>query len=269
MILCDCHDHSWFSFDAVSNIDEMCRGAASAGVRILALTEHYDYDDRGGERHYGLRHARRMEEMKLAKAAWADRLELLCGIEIGQPHLDPERSRRFVSEGGFDVVIGSLHDLRPGRDLYRDFDYSSLAVCDAVYAQFFDEAEEMLEACDFDVFGHFDYPLRMMEKSVPEGSMLRWKERMLPFLKRLAQSGKALEINTSGVRRWLGRPGGETWLLDAYRQSGGRRISVGSDAHRGRDVGTGIEAAYRQLLRSGFDSVTVYRGRRPEQISIR
>ena len=77
------------SYLAVSNIDEMCRGAASAGVRILALTEHYDYDDRGGERHYGLRHARRMEEMKLAKAAWADRLELLCGE--GRGDRPPER----------------------------------------------------------------------------------------------------------------------------------------------------------------------------------
>ncbi|MBR5389957.1 MAG: histidinol-phosphatase HisJ family protein [Clostridia bacterium] len=269
MLLCDCHNHTWFSFDAKGNIDEMCRGAASAGVGIFALTEHYDYDDRGGERYYGARHARRMAEMKRAKQEWADRLELLCGIEIGQPHLDPARSRRLAAEGGFDLVIGSLHDLRPGREIYRGFDYSSLEVCDAVYAQFFHEAEEMLETCDFDVFGHFDYPLRMMEKSVPAGSMIRWKERMLPFLKALAQSGRALEINTSGVRRWQGRPGGETWLLDAYRQFGGRRISVGSDAHRGREVGIGIQEAYRQLLQSGFDSVTVYRGRRPEQISIR
>lgn len=268
-ILCDCHAHSRYSFDSESTVDEMCGGAAEKGIQILALTEHYDYDDRGGLLHYGSRHAERMAEMAEAKIRWADRLELLCGIEVGQPHLKPDECRAFLKKGGFDVVIGSLHDICPGKDLYVDFDYSRMEVCDAVYSQFFDEAMEMLEKADFDVFGHFDYPLRMMQASIPEGSMLRWKDRMLPFLKALADSGKALEINTSGVRRWIGRPGGEEWLLNAFREYGGRRISVGADAHCGKDAGTGIPDAYRQLLRCGFDEVTVYRGREPFAVSIR
>lgn len=270
MVLCDCHNHSWFSFDARSNIDEMCRGAERVGVKIFALTEHYEFEDMDGATpYYQARHARRMKEMARAKASWAGRLELLCGIEIGQAHTHPEQAGALARDNGFDVVIGSLHGIRPGRDLYRDFRYETLEECDAVYEQYFDEAMELIERADFDVLGHFDYPLRMMEKCVPEGSMLRWKERMLPFLKALAESGRALEINTSGVRRWQGRPGGEDWLLRAYRDFGGRRIAVGSDAHRGSDVGTGIADAYRQLLRSGFDEVTVYRQRRPAQISIR
>lgn len=268
MQLCDCHDHTFYSHDGRSSIDEMCQGAVEAGVAHLALTEHYDYDLEGGLEHYGSRHERRMQEMREAKLRWADRLELLCGIEIGQMHTAVAECKRFLAENDFDVVIGSLHTLRPARSIYEDFDYSTPQRCDAVYQQFFDEAMELLEL-DFDIFGHFDYPLRLMQQSYPAPTMLPWKDRMLPFLRALAESGKALEINTSGVRRWMGKPGGEDWILTAFRQFGGRRISVGSDAHEGKDVGSGIEMAYRQLLRNGFDEVTIYRGRKPVAISIR
>lgn len=270
MILCDCHDHSWFSFDGRGSIEEMCAGAHRAGVSIFALTEHYEFEDLDEATDYYLaRQERRLREMKAAKERWNGRVELLCGIEIGQAHTHPEEARALAGCGAFDVVIGSLHGIRPRKDIYRDFTYATMEECDAVYQQYFDEAMELIETGDFDVFGHFDYPLRMMRTCVPEASMLRWKDRMLPFLKALADSGHALEINTSGARRWQGRPGGEQWILEAYRGFGGRRIAVGSDAHRPEDVGTGIEMAYRQLLAGGFDSVTVYRQRRPEQVSIR
>ena len=168
----------------------------------------------------------------------------------------------------FDVVIGSLHDLRPGRDIYRDLDYSSLEACDAVYAQFFDEAEEMLRVSDIDIFGHYDYPLRMMRACVPEASMRRWRERMKPFLRALAQSGVALELNSSGYRRWQGKPAGENWMLRDYLAAGGRRISVGSDAHKAEHVCSGIPEVYAILRRNGIDSVTVFEKRRARQVKI-
>lgn len=266
--LTDCHTHTWYSFDGHCNVDELCAAAADRGLQVLAMTEHLDYDHRNGTAHYLTRHRRRMAEVQRAKEAWAGRLEVLAGIELGQPHLEPEAARAVACGGGFDLVIGSLHDLRPGKSIYHDFDLTTLEACDELYRQFFDEAREMLRNCDFDVFGHYDYPLRVMGTCMTEPSVARWKAQMLPFLKDLAHSGVALELNTAGLRQWMKRPGGEDWLLEAFRHYGGRRVTIGSDAHYTRDVGTGIREACAILRKNGFDHVTVYRQRKPVALSI-
>ena len=91
---------------------------------------------------------------------------------------------------------------------------------------------------------------------------------MLPFLRDLAASGIALELNTTGLRRWMKRPAGEGWILQAFRDYGGRRVTIGSDAHHARDVGCGVRETCAILRESGFDSVTIYRKRKPVQLSI-
>ena len=264
----DCHAHSWFSFDARASIDEMCRGAWERGVKVLTLTEHYDFGEPPVQEHYARRAARRMAEMRQARAEWAGKVELLCGIELGQPAWEPEGAAALLRDNDFDLVIGSVHALPPGDDIYNDCAFDSLAACDAVYDRWFQEARRLVRWGDFDTFGHFDYPLRLMEHWVPEGSLRRWREPMLALLRELAKSGRALELNTSGARRWIGRPGGEAWLLEAWRDFGGRWVTVGGDAHRGADVGAGVDLAYDQLRRAGIREIAVFRDRRPFPIPL-
>jgi len=266
--LCDCHTHTWYSFDASCNVSELCQAAYDKGLFAVAMTEHYDYAQRGGTEHYTARAEERVAEVLRAKERWAGRLEVLCGIELGQPHLDPVVSKQFANSGDFDLVIGSLHDLRPGRDIYRDFAYVTVEECDAVYKDYFEEARELVRNCDVDVFGHYDYPLRLMDKAGVAPNMERWKDRMLPFLRDLAQSGIALELNTVGLRRWMNRPAGEGWILQAFRDFGGKRISIGSDAHHTCHVGAGVKETCAILRENGFDSITIYRQRKPVQLSI-
>lgn len=269
MLLTDCHTHTWYSSDARCNVDELCRAACERGLGAVAITDHFDYAPDGGEDAFWIRRKnQRARELERAQRDWAGRLEVLRGIEIGQPHWNVEASRALANTGDFDLVIGSIHELRPGKSIYHDYDLSTLEACDALYEQFFDEAREMLDKCDFDVFGHYDYPLRKMYPVITEPTMLRWKERMLPFLKALAQSGVALELNTSGMRRWMGRPGGEGWILEAFRSYGGRRVTCGSDAHYTRDVGCGAKEVRAILLENGFDRVTVYRQRKPVELPL-
>ena len=267
-MLCDLHTHTRFSFDGQCALNELCDAALRRGANVLAVTEHYDFDTRGGTAYYEAREQERLRAMAEAKARYASRLTLLCGIELGQPHLCPEKAAAFLARNDFDMVIGSLHDLRPERDIYSNFDYDTLEECDAVYAQFFDEAEEMLRVADIDAFGHYDYPLRMMQGVMQEASMLRWRERMRPFLHTLVHSGAALELNSSGFRGWQGKPAGEGWLLQDYLAAGGTRITVGSDTHLADHVCSGIPEVYALLRRSGIHSVTVYEHRKPRQVDI-
>ena len=266
--LTDTHIHTWYSNDACSNMEEVCRAAWEGGLSAIAITDHYEFK-KGGlpSPYYLLRAEQRTAELARVKARWAGRLEVLRGVEIGQPHWNPEQSRADAGSGDYDMVIGSLHDLRPGVSIYTGYDYSKAEVRDGMYRQFFEEAREMVRVADFDTFGHYDYPIRKMEGYV-EPTLTPWKEYALPFLKDLAESGRALEVNTVGHRRWMGVVGGEQWVLEAFRQYGGRYVTVGTDAHHTCDVGAGVKAAYDAMRAAGFDKVTVYRERKPVQLSI-
>ena len=62
-------------------------------------------------------------------------------------------------------------------------------------------------------------------------------------MKELAGKGIALEINTSGLRKGLGRtlPGTDT--IGKYADYGGTRITFGSDAHSEAEIGAGFRDA--------------------------
>ena len=79
------------------------------------------------------------------------------------------------------------------------------------------------------------------------------------ILKQVADSGKALEVNT-----WRGRTI-EEWapLLRQFRALGGEYVTVGSDAHRTFDVGKGVAEAYALLKTCGYRYTAVYRNRTP------
>lgn len=266
--LCDCHTHTWYSTDAKCSVEELCGAAFEQGLYAVAVTDHFDYlPDGGPDRDFLLRAEDRVRELEEIRQHWAGRLEVLRGIELGQPHWNVAHSRAMAGSGDFDMVIGSIHDLRPGLSIYRDYDFSSEEVRDGMFRQFFEEAREMVRVADFDTFGHCDYPIRKM-KGFVEPTLRRWKEPLLSFLRDLAQSGRALEVNTSGLRGWMGLAGGEQWVLEAFRAYGGRYVTVGSDSHYTRHVGAGVEEAYQLMRKAGFDKVTIYRQRKPVQLSI-
>jgi histidinol-phosphatase (PHP family) len=81
-------------------------------------------------------------------------------------------------------------------------------------------------------------------------------------LKLLIESGKGLEINTSGsAPRPAPFPG--SFLLKLYRDSGGEIVTIGSDAHSENDVGKGFFEAAALLRETGFRAYAAFQNRRP------
>ena len=85
------------------------------------------------------------------------------------------------------------------------------------------------------------------------------------IFKKLIERGKALEINTSGIKRGdFTLPTAD--LLKLYYDLGGRLVTVGSDSHDIQYVGSGTDVAEQMLKEIGFDGVTVYVARKPRII---
>lgn len=268
--LADLHTHSRFSFDAGRDMTfaNMCASALEAGVGILAVTDHYDIGFP-----YKFDPAEREEEFLEAKETYAGRVDLLRGIELGEMLDGREEAERIRNAVPFDVILGSLHGLRPEGDFcYLDYAHTGDGELLSLWERYLEGLAELAANGDFDVLTHIRYPERYFIRA-GRGHLLdisaRGKEDFAPVFRELIRRDIALEINTSVVRKFgfPADPGPE--LLKLYREMGGKRISLGSDAHRRDQIGADIRAALDMAAGAGFEEMTVFAGRQKRQISIR
>ena len=82
------------------------------------------------------------------------------------------------------------------------------------------------------------------------------------------KNDKAIEVNTSGLRQVIGRtlPGED--VIRRFKALGGKYVTLGSDAHRWGDIGSGIEDGLRLLGACGFTHFTVYEKREPQLLPV-
>lgn len=264
---CDLHNHSRYSFDGSDSIEALCSAAALHGIDCLAVTDHCDMTVKPeGIRSYLQGEAERLREFsQLSKGL--QKPELLYGIEMGNVIDMPEEAASFLKERSFDFIIGAIHFLPDGGDIYK-LPYRNSEEIHTMFLQYFDSMKKLAEAGGFDSLAHLDYPLRVLEGKIPSPSIAEYREQVDPILQALARQEIALEINTRGAYDWQRRVGPEAWVLRRYRELGGRLVTIGSDAHAAKHIGAGFDDAVDLLRETGFREYTVYRGRQPCQITI-
>jgi histidinol-phosphatase (PHP family) len=79
-----------------------------------------------------------------------------------------------------------------------------------------------------------------------------------------ALDGVCLEVSSAGLHKRHGRLYPEPELLAAARR-GGISITLASDAHTPQDVGRDLDRAIAHAREAGYDTVTVFEGRRRRQ----
>lgn len=267
-MLCDTHTHSKYSFDGSETIEDMCLAAISQGVSVLTVTDHSEamenvpYTEAERSRILGAK-----AEIEVARKKFAGKLDLLFGCELGQPHLNPDYAKAILNEFEFDYVLGSLHFFKGNIDLY-DVKYTRENL-DFHVKQYFAETKEMIEHGKFHSLGHLDYIMRRF-KDCYDGlpTYHGYEDTVEEILTMLVDCNMGLEINTSGLRKWMGELGMEEWILRRFRELGGKYITVGSDAHAKEDIGAGLENAYKLIKSAGFTAYTYFKNNEPIMVSI-
>lgn len=265
-MICDLHIHSQYSFDGSASLEEICQSARNHGVEILALTDHCDLLDgpEGISAYLAWEEALKESYEKLDKTG----LQVLYGVELGNPHEFPRETEAFLANRKFDFVIGSVHFLPDGSDIYK-LPYSTPEEIDDMFRQHFLSMQKLAAYGGFDTLAHMDYPIRKLQGKLPSVSVLPYRDLIEPILQTLVEKEIALEINTRGTYDWQNRVGPEDWVLEHYRKLGGKYVTIGSDAHVTRYVGAGFAEAAAALKRTGFDSYTIYKDRSPVQIPLK
>ncbi len=264
--LSDCHCHSNCSFDADDPVNMLCENAIRQGLYALTVTDHCEcnvYHQTGALS--SIRQS--FLETKKAAALFQGELRVLKGIELGQPLQNPSAAQEVLQAFPFDFVLASLHNLRGMPDFYF-LDYTQIDV-QQLLTDYFQQVLEMARQADFDSLAHLSYPLRYAigeyGLSIPSEP---YAAQIDAILQTLVERDKALEVNTSGLRQKIGETLPSFPVIRRFRELGGRYVTIGSDAHRWGDIGSGLEEGLARIREAGFSSFTIFMERKPHLLPI-
>ena len=139
----------------------------------------------------------------------------------------------------------------------------------ALLEEYYQELYEIARLNLFDSMAHITYPIRYMNGKHHLGVDLSRMDDLIDLtLRTLAQNGRALEINTSGLRGPIGETSPTLKYVKRFCELGGEYVTLGSDAHAAEDLGEGIQQAMELACQAGFSYFTFYKKRQPRLLQI-
>ncbi len=172
-------------------------------------------------------------------------LGILSGVELGEAHWHGDAAAKKLDAGQFDRVLGSLHCLPADRGFSEPPDLYRQRPAAEVVRDYLAELPRLITGSDaFAVLAHIDYPVRTWPAQAGPFDPNAFEDEFRYALRTLADTGRALEINTQvplhpEVVRW-------------WHEEGGDAITFGSDAHDPSVLARGFAEASVMVESHGF-----------------
>ena len=248
----DFHIHTTLSCDGHCTIEEVCRKAIEIGLQAVCFTEHFDLDT--NDPGYGFfNYEEYSSQVDEARRCFGGQLTILKGIEADYQRRFESQLRRWLSNKQLDLVLGSVHyvdGVTLSEELVRTRNL------DELYEAYLGEVRLSAESGLFGAIGHLDY----VKKYTGDASYLESSDRLQPALEATLQSiirnGAALEVNTKGLVSKSRDYRPSLNIVRLYRDLGGRKITIGSDAHDTYVLGTGVSTLSQLAQKAGVEVVT-------------
>lgn len=261
----DLHTHHDRCGHATGTIEDYVKSAIEAGITAIGISDHSPYfaheDDHPQP---GIAMARSefpnyIAEVLRLKEKYADRIEVLLGVESDFYPEHAELYRSSYEPYPFDYIIGSVHQTR-GVSIFNRNRWKKVP-----QEQHADEKrhyyELIAQSADsglFQVLGHID----AMKGYYPSFADIAGAEDEIDAaLRAVARNDIAIEINTSGSTKDCGG-----WYpTDAILERAlhfGADVTFGSDAHVPGRVGDEWDLVQRRLREIGFARWVFYRQKR-------
>lgn len=255
MLRANYHTHTSLC-DGSDSAEAMLQRALELGFSHLGFSGHMDEEIHMDWDGY-------VAELARLRAAYADRIDILCGVE-----LDTLYDR--ASCPGAEYVIGSTHYLDVAPEGYSraiDLDaQTSQRLCDeffggdwyALCRSYFELEAQVGERTGCTFVGHFDLVTRFNDemRAFDEGDA-RYEAPALEAMAHLVEQGLPFEINCGAHNR--GRKE-ELYprrsLLRALREMGGE-ILINSDAHARGLLNGSFDVAVARAIECGFTHTNI------------
>jgi histidinol-phosphatase (PHP family) len=249
----DGHVHTSFSPDSDVAIDAYARQAVELGIPEIAVTDHVDFDPRAPAYAYSSFEDRRRLVRDAAHRWEPLGLRIRFGAELTYERAWEDAVRHHVRQNSYDFIIGSVH-------IGADSPYLAGRVeswiagksLPEIVAPYYEEVEAAAKSQLFDAIGHIDFVKRYLAPHVTAATLAAAPELLEPVLRALVESGTALEINTSGLRQAAAETYPSAATVVRFRELGGERVTVGSDAHVAHHFAWALSDGYAAAEAAGL-----------------
>ena len=260
MLWADYHVHSEHSPDSTAELELICDAALAKDVREFCLTDHLDPGHPTCDQPPVF--DRWLADIAQCRQQYPA-LTIRTGLEIGDNSLVREGILQTLAGLPLDFRLLSLH-LVDGLDPY-DSAYFEGRTQEEAYRRYVEvKLESVLHFPDYDALAHLGYCGTFAPYPAARRA-LRWRhapDHIDMLLRSLAQNGKALEINTSGLKETDSTiPGWD--ILRRFAELGGDFVTLGSDAHAPEYLAYRFEDARRIALSAGLKWGVTFEKRTP------
>ncbi len=260
-ILYETHMHTPLCKHAAGNPEEYAQIALAKGFKGIIVTCHGPLPD-------GISSAVRMSPdqwedyvalVENARERFAGQLDIRLGLESDYlPGLEPW-IEQLHQRNELHYVLGSVHPhIKEYKERYLRWDWP------AFHRQYFETLVEAAESGLYDCLSHPDIVKNLGHE---EWDLAAHMDHIRRCLDRIAATGIAMELNTSGVNKQISEMNPAPEILQEMHLRG-IPVVVGADAHLPERVGADYLQAYDLLEAAGYRTVRLYLERTPQDILI-
>lgn len=260
-LLYESHSHTPLCKHAQGLPIEYGLAAKRAGLAGITITCHNPMPD-GFSAHVRMAPEQWDEYQRIVADAtdhWRDQVDVRLGLEADFfPGYEPWLEQQIAS-APLSYVIGSVH---PQIAEYRErFGSPDPVEHQRTYFRL------LAEAAETGLFDAISHPDLIKNETVDAWEPERILDSIAESLDRIAASGTAMELNTSGRLKRIPEMNPFPEMLRMMRE---RNIPVviGADAHIPARVGEGYPEALALLADAGFERVTYFVDRQPRHVDI-
>jgi histidinol-phosphatase (PHP family) len=249
----DYHIHSTHSYDARSTIFELCQKAIVLGLEEIGISDHVDFEPKDSGYDF-FKYDQYTTDIEQARSVFKDQLVIWKGIEIDYQRSIEAEIIEWIQDKEFDFIIGSVHYL--DHDLIN---HTLVARNDLrkIYERYYYEVTQSIDTGLFDVIGHFDIVSKYVDEGRSELRSFDHQENVRTILEQIIKTKSYLEMNSKwAVPKRANIPlMSSQEILEEYLRCGGELVSVGSDAHTTKELGSGIHPILEYLNNCNYKRI--------------
>lgn len=261
LILYESHMHTPLCRHATGEPEEYAEVAARRGLKGIIVTCHNPLPDglAQGSRMYPEQFGEYVDLVARAHDAYAGKVDVRLGLEADyMPGLEPFLEKQLSSQP-FHHVLGSVH---PHISDYKEKYFSGDVP--AYQELYFEHLAMAAETGLFDTLAHPDLVKNVFPN---DWNLQRTLPAILRALDRIAATGIAMEINTSGLQKAISEMNPNSTMLHEM-QTRGISVVIGADAHVPERVAANYEDAMDLLETAGYEEIHFFLDRRRQKVSI-
>ena len=259
MFKSNCHTHTIYC-DGKNTAKEMIEAAVSRGFVSLGFSGHSPMKTQNEWTMTADKTKLYIEEIRCLKEEYADKIDILCGIEL-------DNDFDGVNPEDFDYVIGSVHQLKKDGSVY-DVDYTAEVLKTAVdelfggsfieMSRYYNVLTDFVIKTKVDVVGHIDLITKFnLDTALFDESDSEYRRIVFDAVDRILEAKPDIifEVNTGAMYR-VGKkePYPAEFILRYIGEKGGR-ITLTSDSHSTESIDFAYEKAIVFIRKCGFNDI--------------